>query len=160
VKQATRRAAILHGMQVTHKLFLLLREICRDLDGDVSLRALSERTRYSCFHLHRLFVRVLGEPPKQYTSRVRLERAAAKLAAGDEHVMAVALAAGFASHEVFTRAFRRRFGCSPTEYRAAALAGASPAERTRHAEISDRTAPCIGLYRFPLAPTTRRPFMS
>jgi len=58
----------------------------------------------------------------------------------------VALAAGFKSHEVFTRAFRRHFGRTPAAYRATALAGASPEVRERHRAITDATGPCVGLF--------------
>jgi AraC family transcriptional regulator len=51
-------------------------------------------------------------------SRLRLDHAAAELVATDKALLAVALDAGFASHEVFTHAFLRRFGMSPRAYRA------------------------------------------
>jgi AraC-like DNA-binding protein/effector-binding domain-containing protein len=137
----------------------LLRDVRRSLGGDVSLEALARRAGWSPFHLHRAFRRIVGETPKQYTQRVRLERAAARLVATKESVLRVALGAGFASHEVFARAFRRRFGCSPARYRRAALRGASAAERERHAAFVDATAPCTGLYRVSLNPLKGRPTM-
>jgi AraC family transcriptional regulator len=137
----------------------LLRDMDRALDGDVSLEALARRAGWSRFHLHRAFRRVVGETPKQYTQRVRLERAAARLVVSNDSVLRVALAAGFASHEVFARAFRRRFGCSPAKYRRGALRRASVAERERHAALVHSTAPCRGLYRVSLNHPNRRPTM-
>jgi AraC family transcriptional regulator len=124
----------------------LLREIRRRLGSDVSLESLARRAGWSPFHLHRAFRRVVRETPKQYTQRVRLERAAARLVATRDSVLRIAIGAGFASHEVFTRSFRRRFGCTPAEYRAVALGGASAVQRERHAAFVDATSPCIGLY--------------
>ena len=46
-------------------------------------------------------------------------------------MLEVALNAGFKSHEVFTRAFTRQFGLTPTAYRASALGDASPAVRDK-----------------------------
>ena len=92
----------------------------------------------------------MGETPKQYTLRLRLEGAAARLLASDDSVIEVALAAGFTSHEVFTRAFRRHFGRTPAAYRSTALAGASPAVRARHRALTDTTGPCVGLFHFSL----------
>ena len=130
------------------RLLPLLRHVHQHLDGDVSLRALASRARRSPFELHRSFRRLVGETTKQYTLRVRLDRAAADLVAGRRTILEVALAAGFASHEVFTRAFRRRFGISPSSYRGRGLAG--PADRPQlagqHAATVRGTAPCIGLY--------------
>jgi AraC family transcriptional regulator len=137
----------------------LLRDVHRALDGDVSLEALARRAGWSPFHLHRAFRRVVGETPKQYTQRVRLERAAARLVATRDSVLRVALAAGFASHEVFARAFRRRFGCSPAKYRRVALRGATVAERERHAALVESTATCTGLYRVSLNHPKGRPTM-
>ncbi|HET7134219.1 MAG TPA: AraC family transcriptional regulator [Gammaproteobacteria bacterium] len=124
----------------------LLRQLRGRHAANISLEALARRAGWSPFHLHRAFRRVVRETPKQHTQRVRLDRAAARLAATRDSVLRVALGAGFASHEVFTRAFRRRFGCSPSEYRAVALHGATPLERTRHAELVEATSPCVGLY--------------
>jgi AraC family transcriptional regulator len=134
----------------------LLHEIRGRLGGDVSLDALAARAGWSPFHFHRAFRRVIGETPKQYTLRLRLERAAARLATGADPVLSIAADAGFASHEVFTRAFRRRFGCTPRAYRGAALSGATPQTRARHRALTDTTGPCVGLFHLPITQTQRR----
>jgi AraC family transcriptional regulator len=127
-------------------LLQLLSAIRHRLDANVSLDALASRAGWSPFHLHRAFTRMVGETPKQYTLRLRLEGAAARLLASDDSIVNVALSAGFKSHEVFTRAFRRYFGRTPAAYRATALAGASPEVRERHRAITDATGPCVGLF--------------
>ena len=129
----------------------LLQTVRDRLDGDVSLEALASRAGWSPFHFHRAFRTVVGETPKQYTLRLRLERAAARLLSTSEPVLSIATSAGFASHEVFTRAFRRRFGCTPSAYRGAALADAGPAAKLRHVSLTDATGPCVGLYHVTLA---------
>src|SRR5438034_807330 len=53
----------------------------------------------------------------------------------------IAIDAGFASHEVFTRAFRRQLGRTPTDYGRAAFEGVSIADRTRHLALTDSIAP-------------------
>ena len=133
-------------MPTQRDLLQLLRAIRRHLDANVTLDALATRAGWSPFHLHRAFTRMVGETPKQYTLRLRLEGAAARLLASDDSIVDVALAAGFTSHEVFTRAFRRHFGRTPAAYRTTALAGASPAVRARHRAITDATGPCVGLF--------------
>lgn len=132
---------------IDRDLLYVLRDIRSRLGADLSLAALARRSGWSAFHLHRAFRRVARETPKQYTERIRLERAAAMLATRRHTVLAVALANGFASPEVFTRAFRRRFGCTPVKYRAAALASASPEQRERHAALVESVTPCRRLYR-------------
>jgi AraC family transcriptional regulator len=141
-------------------LLQVVHNVRRRSEGELSLAAIAEFAGWSPFHLSRTFRRVVGETPKQYLLRLRLESAAARLLASDARVIDIALAAGFESHEVFGRAFRRRFGRTPTQYRAAAaLRGASDAERVRHLEVVDSTGPCIGFFHLPTPPTARRTWM-
>lgn len=117
-------------------------------DADVSLAALAGRARLSTYHLHRIFAAAIGETPKQLTLRLRLGRAAAMLLTADDSVLDVALACGFGSHEVFCRAFRKRFGMSPSAYRARGFAGeAGREDASDHAALTDEIGPCVGLYR-------------
>ena len=141
-------------------LLSLLRHVRGRLDGDVSLDALAARSGWSSFHLHRAFRRLVGETPKAYTQRLRLDGAAARLAAGNDRVVDVALDSGFASHEVFTRAFTRRFGRSPERYRATARSVATAEARARHAEITEAAAPCLTLYHLSLEDSNRSHAMS
>lgn len=133
-------------MPTERDLLQLLHTIRRRLDADVSLDTLAARAGWSPFHLHRAFTRMVGETPKQYTLRLRLEGAAARLLASDTSIVDVAFSAGFKSHEVFTRAFRRHFGRTPAAYRSKALSSASPEVRARHRAITEATGPCVGLF--------------
>jgi AraC family transcriptional regulator len=99
------------------RLLPVLVHIQANLDGDLSLEALSNRARLSQFHFHRLFRSAVGETLKQYTHRLRLERAAHRLIVHDNSILDVALDSGFQSHETFSREFKRRFQVTPREYR-------------------------------------------
>jgi AraC family transcriptional regulator len=117
------------------------------LDEDVSLRELAEQAGLSTFHLHRVFRAAAGETPKQFTLRLRLGRAAAMLLTGDQSVLDIALSCGFQSHEAFCRAFRKRFGMTPTAYRERGFAtNVDRSQAWRHAEIVSTVGPCIGLF--------------
>ena len=50
----------------------------------------------------------------------RLQEAAARLTSQDLPILSIALECGYGSIGPFNRAFRQRFGMTPTEYRAAA----------------------------------------
>lgn len=95
----------------------MLVHIQANLDQDLSLATLASRVRLSPFHFHRLFRSVVGETLKQYTQRLRLERAASRLIIHDATILDVALDSGFQSHETFSREFKRRFHVTPKDYR-------------------------------------------
>jgi AraC family transcriptional regulator len=109
---------------------------------------------WSRFHLHRAFRRAFGETPKQYTQRLRLEQAAARLLGTQNSVSEIARAAGFTSHEVFTRAFRRRFGRTPERYRAGSPR-VSKTWRAKHIALTSAVGPCVRLFHLPLEPKPR-----
>ncbi len=100
----------------------MLVEVKQNLEQDLGLEALARTYGYSPFHFHRLFSKAVGETPKRHVDRLRLERAAYKLAVTEDAIVDVGFAVGFASHESFSRAFRRWFGRSPSAYRKAAKA--------------------------------------
>lgn len=138
----------------------VLVDIRRHLEGDVSLGRLARRAGWSRFHLHRAFRNVVGETLKQYVQRLRLERAAARLIVGRATVAQVARETGFASHEVFTRAFCRRFGCTPVRYRTRAFVGVPARERARHAALVEAAGPCLRLIHFPIRAKERNSAMA
>jgi AraC-like DNA-binding protein/effector-binding domain-containing protein len=118
------------------------------LEEDLALKTLAAKAGISKFHLHRLFCGVVGETPKRFTLRLRLNLAAAMLLGGKDSILNVALASGFQSHEVFCRAFRRRFGMTPRAYRERGFINRVNAAQTeRHAALAAEIGPCAGLYR-------------
>lgn len=126
----------------------------RSTDG-ATLAGLAARAGWSPFHLHRAFRAMVHETPKQYALRLQLQQAATRLVSSDDSVLDVAVGAGFNSHEVFTRAFRRYFGVTPIAYRAQALAGASADIRRRHVALVHTSGPCFGLYHVPASSRRR-----
>jgi AraC family transcriptional regulator len=120
----------------------------RHLEGDVSLTTLADRASLSRFHLHRLFAKAIGETTAQLALRLRLGRSALLLLTSRHSVLDVALSCGFQSHEVFCRAFRRRFGMTPRDYRKRGFAQRLNTSQTKdHVRFARKIAPCLGLYR-------------
>jgi AraC family transcriptional regulator len=110
-------------MQTSTDTFLgFVDALASALDDDVAeLRAadFASRAFLSRFHFDRLISATAGEPPGRFRRRILLERSAYRLLARDAGILDVALEAGYASNEAFTRAFRRAYGCAPSEWRAA-----------------------------------------
>ena len=99
------------------RLLPLLVYIQANLDGDLSLAALSQQAGLSPSHFHRLFKAALRETLNNYVTRLRVERGAFRLLLYDERLVDIALDCGFHNHETFIRAFRRIYGKTPGEYR-------------------------------------------
>jgi transcriptional regulator GlxA family with amidase domain len=78
---------------------------------------LATLARLSPRQLQRRFTAELGLPPAEYVERVRLEAARRALAEGDDPVTAVARRCGFGTAESLRRAFQRRLGVAPSDYR-------------------------------------------
>jgi AraC family transcriptional regulator len=93
--------------------------IQRHLDEELELEELASVAAFSRFHFHRVFRGLVGETLKEHIRRLRLERAALALKRTDSLITDIALAAGFETHESFTRAFGTMFGVPPSGYRAA-----------------------------------------
>ena len=80
------------------------------ISGDISLQAIAASAGVSSHHLARAFGAATGQSLMRYARGRRLSEAARSLAAGAPDILAVALDAGYGSHEAFTRAFREQFG--------------------------------------------------
>lgn len=72
----------------------------------------------SRFHMARAFEAATGLSVMRYVRARRLSEAARRLAGGAPEILAVAIDAGYGSHEAFTRAFREQFGLTPDALRA------------------------------------------
>lgn len=70
-------------------------------------------------HFQRAFRSVLGETPKSYIRRIRLQAAAYLLKWSDMQVIDIAMEVGFETHAGFTKAFTRVYARSPQQFREA-----------------------------------------
>jgi transcriptional regulator GlxA family with amidase domain len=87
------------------------------LTEDLSVPALARRTRMSDRNFARAFRRETGMTPAAYVEAARVESARIALESGDLPVEQIAGQAGFGTVETLRRAFRRRVGVSPVDYR-------------------------------------------
>lgn len=86
--------------------------------GEIALHEIAAMSGVSRYYLCRAFGTATGHPVMRYVRARRLSEAARSLAAGASDILAVALDAGYGSHEAFTRAFRDQFGVTPEAVRA------------------------------------------
>lgn len=104
--------------EYTLRMNKVLDHIDRHLAEPLELDALADVAHFSRFHFHRVFSSWVGETFGDYLRRRRLEAGASRLGIEPETpVLEVALSVGFGSGEAFARAFKSRFGCTPSEWR-------------------------------------------
>jgi transcriptional regulator GlxA family with amidase domain len=87
------------------------------LDQDLSVPALAGRASMSERNFARAFRRETGMTPGAYVEAARIESARIALETGDLPVESVARQSGFGTVETMRRAFMRRVGVSPVDYR-------------------------------------------
>lgn len=108
-----------------------------NLTTGISLDDVAATAGLSRFRLSRLFGRVIGLPVMGYLKARRLSEAAKVLAAGADDILAVALDAGYGSHEAFTRAFGDHFGLAPEGLRALGSTGSLALTEPRRLDMTD-----------------------
>lgn len=89
------------------------------LDEELRLEDLCDVAHFSKYHFHRQFSAYMGISLYQYIQQIRLKRAAYQLVFSQgKSVLDISLEAGFEHPESFTRAFKKRYQQSPSEFRA------------------------------------------
>lgn len=87
------------------------------LAEDISLYDVAGSAGFSVPHFYRVFKALTGRTVGVYVLKRRLSLAACALCSGSRTVAEIAYEHGFGSHDVFTRAFIREYGMTPSRYR-------------------------------------------
>ena len=92
--------------------------IYNNLDDDLSIEKLSNIANFSKYHFHRQFSAYMGISVYKFIQLLRLKRASYQLVFNqDIKVIDIALDSGFENHESFSRAFKKNFNQSPSQFR-------------------------------------------
>lgn len=84
---------------------------------ETNLEKIAGVSGYSPFHIHRILRAHLGEPVGSFLQRIRLDGAAHQLRLTQRPVQEIAWDCGYEMASSFNKAFRKRFGVSPEEFR-------------------------------------------
>lgn len=91
--------------------------IDKNLESDLSLNTISEIAFFSPFHFHRVFKFITGETLNEYVIRRRIEKSVIQLLHKNITTTEIAHKSGFHNNSSFSRAFKKYYGISPTEFK-------------------------------------------
>ena len=93
-------------------------ELQRRLDDPPGFRELADRAHLSAYHFHRIFRAMVGESPREFVRRLRLERSAHRLVRTKSPIGDIAVEAGYDSQQAFAKAFQAEYSVTPSAFRA------------------------------------------
>jgi len=102
-----------------HDAMWTIARYIRENPGEIfSIDDLAERANYSTDHFARLFRQIVGQTPKEFCIRTRLQRAQTLLRESDLGIEQIAQTLGYADVFFFSRQFKQRVGQPPSAWRA------------------------------------------
>ena len=87
-------------------------------EGYVSLAQVAAEHEMSVSHLQKLFKQVYGVPVYRYIKEYHLEQAAVELVRSRKPITEIAQHAGYDNASKFSESFKKRYGKTPSRYRA------------------------------------------
>lgn len=87
------------------------------IEEELNLDLLADVAAMSRWHWHRIYTAMQGETAAATVRRLRLSRAADRLANSDADIGEIARRAGYTTSEAFARAFKQSYGMTPGAYR-------------------------------------------
>jgi AraC-like DNA-binding protein len=100
------------------RVAVLWETVARNLAADWKLTRLAAECSLSAEHLRRVCRRELGRTPMEHVAYMRIQRAQELLETTEDKLDAIAPQVGYHSAVVFSRAFVRYVGMTPSQYRA------------------------------------------
>ena len=100
------------------RLNRVIDHIYAHLDDEIRLDTLAEIACLSPYHWHRIYTAMRTETISATIRRLRLLRAADRLANSDAPIKAIGEHAGYSAVDAFGRAFKEAYGQTPADYRA------------------------------------------
>ncbi|MFD0410048.1 GlxA family transcriptional regulator [Kitasatospora sp. NPDC127116] len=107
----------LEPVSTTRRIEELRHHILRNLAGPLTVPDLAAHAHVGERQLTRIFKTELGTTPSAYVESARVELARHRLESTDATLDRIATTCGFGTVDTLVRAFRRRLGTTPTDYR-------------------------------------------
>jgi len=88
-----------------------------NLNEELDLIKLAAVANYSTFHFCRVFKVHVGESVMSYANRLKLQNAAIEMKLKNKSMIDIAMNAGYETPTGFLKAFKKRFGTTPTDFK-------------------------------------------
>lgn len=99
------------------RIHLAVDYISDHLDEEIPLERLAAAACFSPYHFHRIFSAILGETPRDYIERSRMEQAAKLICLNKSiAITEIAVSCGFSSPSAFSRTFKKHYGVAPSQF--------------------------------------------
>ncbi len=95
----------------------LIQFIDENFKKEINIEKIEEVSHYSYRNINRIFQSLHHETIGKHIKRIRLDKAAEYLKYSNEQIYNIALEVGFSDIASFSKAFKKRFNCSPTAFR-------------------------------------------
>ena len=83
---------------------------------DFTVEDLAKNLNISRTHLHRKLKSLTNQSATEFIRNVRLKQAVKLMKSGDYLINEIGFSVGFNSHNYFTKAFKKQYGVSPSEF--------------------------------------------
>lgn len=103
-----------NNVQSINKARLFIRE---NLESDINMQDIARLLGMSYSNFRRLFRELAGVSPTQYLQELRLQQACELVAYSNLSIKEIAFKLHFESPEYFATKFKRKTGCTPSQYR-------------------------------------------
>lgn len=84
---------------------------------EISIDSIAYHAGFSTDYFNHIFTAHTGFPIMTYVRYMRIKKAANLLRYTDQNIFDIALEVGYETHENFSRAFKKQYGMTPSEYR-------------------------------------------
>ncbi len=101
-----------------HKINTAVKYINDNFTSPITTEQLASMSHFSTGHFCNIFKETLGVSAKEYIKQLRIEKAQGLLESSDMTATEIALCCGFSDLNYFSRTFRQKNNCTPSEYRA------------------------------------------
>lgn len=88
-----------------------------NLEEPLNVKRVATKSGYSQWHLQRIFKNVTGDSLAYFIRKKRLQNAASELKQSEKTIAEIAFQYQFDSQQSFTRAFKKMFSQTPSDYR-------------------------------------------